>query len=374
MKKLTAILLVAVLLCTAMTVTTYADDTEDWMKKIDPELLSRMEKPGENIGVWMWFIDIDREEFANRVAEATGYTEAEYEAKKNSMPQTTAQEKQALNAFINSYRSTRNRIMDEMYKAHNSAILESLGLTDIRFLSTGTNSSIVNVPKSRIYEITQSGDVTYLYYHPLEVELPDPPEGVEYRFGDKLVRYLSSLDDNPMHAPTVYCCEELCDHRDEQNETDWAIVFAINDAAAPWYGMAIIGNRVIVSGTYPYFEFGMALYDAKEDTFYDLSKMTDYSAYPGLSKALDTYGKGKLLGDLDGDDAITSVDVTILRRCEANMTEYPDSDWIDESDLVNDFFKPINYYSDFNRDGERNVIDATCVQRYLANQPYPKYR
>ena len=135
--------------------------------------------------------------------------------------------------------------------------------------------------------------------------------------------------------------------------------------------MGIIGNRVIISGTYPVFTFGMALYDVKEDTFYDLYTLKDYDHYDGIAEAIDLNGKGKLLGDLDGDDNISILDATLIQRCEINVTDYPESDWINESDLVNDSFNPIHYYSDFNRDGDRNILDATCIQRYLIGATYP---
>lgn len=183
---------------------------------------------------------------------------------------------------------------------------------------------------------------------------------------DKLISYLIERG----YGEYITDLECLYAHDAPNGETDWALMHVYVGAPYPWYGMGIIGNRVIVSGTYPVFTFGMALYDVKEDAFYDLYTMTDYDRYEGLAEALDRYGKGKLLGDIDGDDEISIIDVTILQRCEAKIREYPESDWIVESDVVNDVFKPIHYYSDFNRDGERNILDATYVQRYLVGLFY----
>lgn len=78
-----------------------------------------------------------------------------------------------------------------------------------------------------------------------------------------------------------------------------------------------------------------------------------------------------MLGDIDGDDSISILDATMIQRCEIHVADYPEKDWINESDLVDDSFKPIHYYSDFNRDGERNILDATCIQRYLIGATYP---
>lgn len=205
-----------------------------------------------------------------------------------------------------------------------------------------------------------------IYLENLEPPVDDPEPLNVY---DKLCAYLSEKGYSGSCNPNNF--EELYRHVDSDEKVDWVLLNAYVDAPDPWYGMGIIGNRVIVSGTYPVFTFGMALYDAQEETFYDLYQMTDYSQYNGLEAAINTYGKGKLLGDIDGDNSISVVDVTMIQRCVAKIADYPESDWIAESNLVNDFFKPIHYYSDFNRDGDRSILDATCIQRYLAGMTYP---
>lgn len=185
-------------------------------------------------------------------------------------------------------------------------------------------------------------------------------------FADKFAEYCASRSEE------VLDYDELYYHYTDDGELDWVLLNAHGGFPDPWYGMGIIGNRVIVSGTFPVFTFGMGLYDVKKDTFYDLYNMKDYDQFEGLAEAIDGYGKGKLLGDLDGDDEISIIDVTILQRCEAKIREYPESDWIVASDQVDDVFKPIHYYSDFNRDGERDILDATCIQRYLVGLTYPR--
>ena len=184
---------------------------------------------------------------------------------------------------------------------------------------------------------------------------------------DKLVSYINERG----YGAFINDFNCLYVHDPSNGETDWILMHVYVGSPHPWYGMGIIGNRVIVSGTYPVFTFGMGLYDVKKDAFYDLYAMKDYDHYDGLAEAIDRYGKGKLLGDLDGDDSITILDATMIQRCEINAADYPESDWINESELVDDVFKPIHYYSDFNRDGERNILDATCIQRYLIGAPYP---
>lgn len=347
--------------------------TDTWTQKIDAQIIDRLEKPGDTVGSWMWFTEIDREECARRVAEATGYTEEEFAAKKKSMPQTTQEEKDALREFINSYIRTRTAIMSDMYEENNSKIIGELGITDVLFMSTLTNSAIVNLPKNRVYEIARSPYVISMYYYRLEAELPEPPEGVTYRCGDAFVRYVSERSTSA-NVPEIWSYEELYYHEDSSGETDWVLLDALCGNAVPWMGFGIVGNRVIMNGPLEIFEFGMGLYDVKNDSFLDLTDMTDLSAYSGLEEAIDLYGRGRLLGDLDGDDTITVIDATIIQRCEVKTSEYPESDVISTEEYIDSSFRPLTYYSDFNRDGERDVTDATCIQRYLVGASYPKYR
>ena len=162
--------------------------------------------------------------------------------------------------------------------------------------------------------------------------------------------------------------EELYTHYDENGEADWVLLYAVGGGEEPWTACKIFNHRVYWKDTtYSLFEFGMGLYDVKEDTFKDISRMTDYNAYDGLAEAIDQYGKGVLLGDIDRDDEISVLDVTILQRCIAKIMKYPENDTIE---AYSSSYTDIRYYSDFNRDGERDLLDATCIQRYLAGLPF----
>ena len=164
--------------------------------------------------------------------------------------------------------------------------------------------------------------------------------------------------------------DELYEHHDNGGSVDW-VLFDVEMKGDP--GMlamykGIIGNRVVDHGAYfdaPFPSY-YGLYDAVRDIFVPVNDVvTDH--YDGLTKVFDEVGEGRLLGDLDGDDNITVIDATILQRCNAKMRDYPEDDelGIAYHDHV------IWYYSDFNRDGERDILDATCIQRYLAGQKYP---
>ena len=187
------------------------------------------------------------------------------------------------------------------------------------------------------------------------------PEGSSSVY-DKLVEHLSELTHG--YDTQLYAYEELYTHYDKDGKADWVFVNAFGGGGMPWIACKIFNHRVyLLDTTSGLFEFGMGLYDVKEDVFIDIARMDDYSAYDGLAEAIDTYGKGVLLGDIDRDDAMTVLDATMLQRCSAKIAEYPAND---EIEPYSSSYTHIRYYSDFNLDGERSILDATCMQRYLA--------
>ena len=106
------------------------------------------------------------------------------------------------------------------------------------------------------------------------------------------------------------------------------------------------------------FDSGYGIYDVKQDRFIPLNGKT-VEDYDGLKEAFDEIGEGRLLGDIDGDNTITVLDATMMQRCAAKITAYPEDD-----EMVSPIGS-IRHYSDFNHDGNRDVLDATAIQRYL---------
>ena len=413
MKRLTAILLSVIMLTISLpTLSAGAEITQDpWMYKIDSQVLERMDNLSEEetIRVWIWFTYYDENERERRIEEETGLTEElvnerqrkisdEYNAlikplsdqmKDSSL---SNEERTALSAQIAELRTKRNgeiravhtkywkcrkRIMHEMGVGHSTEVLNEIGVPEenIIFVSS-VCVAIVNLPKSLVFPAAHLQDVVDISYDEQGEDLPEPTETdnirgwLDYYIHENHASSIGSF----VSTPDIHQYEELYTHRDSSGEVDWVLIDASIGGAEPWMGFDIIGNRVRTMGPREVFPFGMAVYDAQEHTFCDLSEMDDYSAYPGLDKAIDTYGKGRLLGDLDQDDAITVLDATILMRCAAQIAHYPDTDLIMPDEYIDSSFKPLTYYSDFNRDGKRNVTDATCIQRYLVGASYPKYR
>lgn len=189
---------------------------------------------------------------------------------------------------------------------------------------------------------------------------------------DKLIDYIKEKV-TPM-APYYYEYKELYHHQNEQGETDWILLYVVGSESTPWEICGVFNHRVVSSpAECTLFSLCLGLYNVKEDVFYDLTAITDYSKYPGLADAIDLYGNGRLLGDIDNDDNLSVLDCTLIQRYEAGLNEYPANDTVafhyyvkyENTDV------PLKYYSDFNRDGERNILDTTCIQRYLTGMTYP---
>ena len=175
--------------------------------------------------------------------------------------------------------------------------------------------------------------------------------------------------------------EELYYHKDKNGEVDWALIKVKSGRIVQvqdWEIEEIVGNRIVIKGDREYpFANGYGVYDVKEDKF--VSVITDHigvvADYEGLGRAYDEFGEGRLIGDLDMDDELTVIDATIIQRCDVRMRDWGDDDLIEWNMIVcNDdelaetgyAERPDQvYYSDFNRDGERDVVDATMLQRYV---------
>lgn len=153
--------------------------------------------------------------------------------------------------------------------------------------------------------------------------------------------------------------DEVWEHENSRYEVDRVLVHAESFVQLTAIYEDLIGNRVVTrSGVGFPFDSGYGIYDVQQDRFVPLNGKT-VEEYDGLKAAFDEIGTGRLLGDIDGDDSITVIDATMIQRCTAMMAQYP------EDDEMGSPIGNIRCYSDFNRDGERDILDATAIQRYL---------
>ena len=148
---------------------------------------------------------------------------------------------------------------------------------------------------------------------------------------------------------------------------DWVLIKGSEATVVPEPIYQLIGNRVVIDSqwTAP-FGFGIGVYNVSQNT---VTSVYDgmLEQYDGLVEAFNEYGCGRLLGDLDGDDMISVIDATVMQRCEVHIRNYPADDLICAGE---DFDNALTYYSDFNRDGDRDILDVTAIQRYLVDLPY----
>lgn len=169
---------------------------------------------------------------------------------------------------------------------------------------------------------------------------------------------------------TIGKYEELYYHKDKDDRIDWALIEVRARQQKPTVVFSVIGNRVFDYDDWQCpFASGYCVYDVVNDKFSDASD-ADNEKFPGFSRAVDEAVKkspynnrGRLIGDMDGDDELTMIDATLIQRCDIRIRDWPEDDLIKPEGHT--YKKPPTYYSDFDRNGERDIVDATKLQRYV---------
>ncbi len=351
MKKTLSILLAITLLLSCVTVTAHAKEKNG---KITSALAEKLDKlpEGEKIatGIWLYY-QHDAELIERMTFEECGLT---------------AGTCMTLNE-VDIYSKTYNRIAGEMEAAGNKALIEKTGVSDEDILFCGTVSPIIvlKLTGEQVYAISAFREVQILDYD--ESYIPaEPAEGSEPTVSGHYYEnsFKQKYETQYEHVATY---RELYYHHGENGEIDWALASCRLDYCQPAVYTTVIGNRVISHGNYyAPFDSGYAVYDVEKDAFIDAASLAA-KAYDGFTKAFDeSVSEGKPLGDLDSDNEITIIDATIIQRCEAFLRDYP----VDDEINLFSWRSAQKYYSDFNRDGERDILDVTAIQRYLVELPY----
>ena len=319
--------------------------------KIADSLQAEMDKAGENdtIRVIIWLYNpVDKEEVFRQAIKECGYI--------GGLPLNMTQEE------VDAYRSVYNRIVHEQEKAAVDSFIEAFSLDEACINETYCLCINANLTKAQIEAAAAYNEVEGVYYdnegvpvEPIENNIDDPV--VERK--DKFKELCTSACANA----EVWEYKELYDHSDVNGDCDWILVFGYCNVQVPELLTTIIGNRVIsVSSCMIPFDTGYCIYDVKNGCFVDANAFAAKS-YDDFTKVFDeTVTAGRLLGDLDNDDEISVIDVTLTQRCLVGINDYPEDD---EFYLTAD--DNTHYYSDFDRDGERDITDATKMQRYLVD-------
>ncbi|MBR2716100.1 MAG: hypothetical protein IKB73_07855 [Ruminococcus sp.] len=157
--------------------------------------------------------------------------------------------------------------------------------------------------------------------------------------------------------------DELYYHYDESGEMDWALLYVVSPSAASI--MHVIFSDMVIWSPEVNIPFGVnyGIYDVKKDEFVRLYDI-EPDDYEGLEDVLREQAKQfiKPLGDADKDNVLTILDATFIQRVMANLDKF---DYRDEFNYGPALLKT-SYLSDLDLDGERTVMDATAIQMKLA--------
>ncbi len=242
--------------------------------------------------------------------------------------------------------SASRKELRDFYDAKNaeycSILFENI---EYKTVITGTSAFIVEVKAEDVAKIAEYDIVR-------DISLYE-----EIIFGpvDKTVLKSSFMTQYNIEKTNGY--KELYFHRDENGELEWALIQGEDSSfASPKFMEEVIGDVVVSSFISSPFKLTYGIYDAKEDKFYDLYDIKDeYSNYEGLVEALVGNSGVHQIGDVNNDGIISVLDATFIQRYLADIEKY--------------IYKEI--ISDFNRDGDLTIIDATCIQRKLAEIDAP---
>ena len=245
--------------------------------------------------------------------------------------------------------------IDERNKKIFAQVFDGLEV-DIRSDAFG-NAVIANVKVSDIetiakYDIVQ--DIDYC------LSIPEIPFENNYLYLDKLYEQCGQLTVNEGLAKY----DEVYYHTDETGETDWSLVYAQKD-----YGCGncvevkcvVGGKNIFLPSPEEPFTIRYAVYDVKEDCFYDLVdndylKSTDvFERYDGLYEVWKTLDLSEMTveaicGDANGDRDMDIIDATYTQRYLVSLVSKYD---IDET------------AADVDGDGNVTIIDTTRIQRAL---------
>lgn len=182
--------------------------------------------------------------------------------------------------------------------------------------------------------------------------------------------YLQRLFIHYPETQLAYECDELFYTEigemdvDTDDGIDYAIIHAHFAMAPDALDGGVIGDRFIITPQiYSPFRLGYALYDLEKDEFTPFSEIT-LDDYPFLSEYMEKYSIGTPFGDADCDRVLSVMDATYIQRVVAQLETFKSFD-----DISYYNHGALTYISDFNRDGSRDILDATGIQMKLASVP-----
>ena len=203
----------------------------------------------------------------------------------------------------------------------------------------------------------------------------------EYKYYDKMVELNYNRD--PWEYVEIYYHYSV-----ENNENpDWSLIYAMTDDAMDWnyYGV-VVGERIIRTESLDrlsHSRYYVYVTELDKVIPLDNSGLDEILEHcPEFTETLDELNFGQLIGDINDDNIVNIKDVTYIQRMLAQYEDkvyiryyYPTSlrktEFVETADEIltdnmgNGKWKA-SYISDFNRDGETTILDATAIQRKIA--------
>lgn len=187
------------------------------------------------------------------------------------------------------------------------------------------------------------------------------PENI-YKYEEIIVPKLKEEISDPFADIKGY--KELYEHYNNKGEPEYVLIYL---PAPLFYSMPVadlVGDCVFYGdmGGIP-FTYDYGVYVPKTGEIYDLIHAFELEI-EGIEKALGYVYYNALMGDCDSDKKLTIKDATYLQKCLAGIEEFRKDDEIIV--FLYEENPPARFISDYNRDGERNIKDATAIQKKLA--------
>ena len=188
----------------------------------------------------------------------------------------------------------------------------------------------------------------------------DVYDTTSYKYFDKYVECYGS-------AP-MYEYNELYYYFEEENEEEpiWTLAREVNRCEM-WISLngTKVGDRILTTPCYQKDSVsGYHVYVKELDTFLpveeaQMDRIIEYC--PDFVKVIEENEFGQLIGDIDENDTLEITDATYIQRYVAEYHDFIGGYNIYE---LTNVYGSIDV-SDFDRDGETTVMDATAIQRYL---------
>ncbi len=190
-------------------------------------------------------------------------------------------------------------------------------------------------------------------------------------------KYFETFIDGGYEGPDriMNSYKEIHCEYDENGNVLWVITYC-REPAPPWLvaQYEVLDKIVIIDS--PAGANVYRIYNVAENKWhYGFKILSEDGQYKNVPQILYEAGVGDVIGDMDKDREITVKDATFIQKALSDILYFPEKDKVhgySERGVVSDTYprnggEVLAYVSDFNRDGNRDIKDATAIQKSAAN-------